>query len=58
MSKEEWKILFDALTVYIRSEEFKPEQSTEIQALWHKLRWACTYPDLAQDQMKLPNSEE
>jgi len=57
VNKEELLILFDALTVYIRSGEFKPEQSDAIESLWHKLRWACTYPHLlTQDAADLANA--
>ena len=40
------QILFDALTMYIRSGEFGKEKSDHVEGLWHKLRWACTYPHL------------
>lgn len=48
-SKDELKLCFDALTVFIRSDELKQEQAAEVERLWNKLRWLCTYPDLAND---------
>jgi hypothetical protein len=37
-TNDELKLCFDALTVFIRSDEFKQEQSEDVERLWHKLR--------------------
>lgn len=42
-TKPEISLCIDALTVFIRSGEFKREQSNEIEALYGKLCWLYTY---------------
>ena len=51
-TKEDLQTLLDALTVFIRSGEFKQEESQHVNSLWHKLRWACAHPERVELETK------
>ena len=52
-TKPEISLCIDALTVFIRSGEFKQEQSDEIEALYGKLCWLYTH----QKSLDLPAND-